>query len=279
MSQLTLPGGGGNRVNSRLRLRVALPAVGRIVRRSQKNHENLPDRSDHLPVLFTAGTLALLAWQFHHTRQLTADNAHLSQELVQSREAVTTLTDEKASISETLVSLQAMETELRERVDSLEAEAKTAADTTPRPYRVRAFVGQANVGQAWIVPHNVTRDPESCRYLFEPVLVIDESAKKHFTEHHTNVVEREVYTTEIYENYNRYPYYYGIAGRPGGSNRPPNRPQPPSKPGISTGTYAQQPSSRAQLSRRGATKRLRAKKRKMPVIRPPITATTAIRRG
>jgi hypothetical protein len=141
------------------------------------------------------------------------------------------LRQEKAGISEKLTALEQMESELRERVDSLEASANALTEVTPRPYRVRAFVGQDNVGQAWIVPHNVTRDTESGRYLFEPVLVIDESSKKYFTEHHTNVVEREVYTTQVYQDGYRYPYYYYVnSGRPGRPGRPPVKPEHPIAP-------------------------------------------------
>lgn len=201
-------------------------------------------------VLFAAGTTALFTWQYLQNQQLTTASAQLALELEQSQNRVTSLTEEKTDISEKQLLLEAREQELRERVDSLETAAKSAAQAMPRPYRVRAFVGQESVGEAWIVPHNVTRDPESGRYTFEPVLAIDESSKNHFTVHHTNVVERDIYTTEIYDRYDPYPYYYyGTVGRPGfpgGSNRPPVSPRPPSQSRTTVGRVSQ-PDARARV--------------------------------
>lgn len=181
--------------------------------------------------LFAATALALLTWQSHQNRQLAAVNVQLTRDLNHSHEDITALTQEKAGISEKLAALEEMETELRKRVDSLEADAKTVAEARPQPYRVRAFVGQDSVGGAWIIPHNVTLNDELGRYVYEPVLLIDESARKHFTVHHTNVVEREVYTTQVYQDDYYYPYYYYITpGRPGKPGRPPGKPEQPVGP-------------------------------------------------
>lgn len=198
--------------------------------------------------LLAGGALTLLIWQHHQTGQLTAANAHLLQELEQSHQTVTALNAEKTGISEKLATLETLEKQLRDRVDSLETAAKTAAETVPRPYRVRAFLGQESVGEAWIVPHNVRRDPETGRYTFEPVLLIDESARNHFTVHHTNVVEREVYTTQVYQEGYGYPYvYYVPSGRHGKPGRPSGKPQHPGEPAGSTPQMVPQPSARAQL--------------------------------
>jgi len=200
-------------------------------------------------VLLTVGTLSLLGWQFHQSRELAEVNHQLTQELRQSKQTVEDLTGEKAAVSEMVATMEAREEELRARVESLEQAGQTAAEALPQPYRVRAFLGQDNLGGAWIIPHNVKRDPESGRYIFEPVLVVDESAKNHFTVHHTNVVEREVYTTEYYDGYNRYPYYYayGTPGRPGATNRPPDGTRPPSQPRMQVNSQPQQPDARARL--------------------------------
>jgi hypothetical protein len=97
---------------------------------------------------------------------------------------------------------------------------------------VRAFVGQENVGGAWIVPHNVRMDSELGRYVYEPVLMIDDTAKKHFTVHHTNVVQREVHSTQIYNQGYRYPYYYYVTPRyPHKPIHPPDKPEQPLPPG------------------------------------------------
>ncbi len=188
--------------------------------------------------------LMLLAWQYHQNRQMRFAYVQVREELQHSREMASALTAEKNDTADKLTALAAREIELRKRVDSLE----TAAQSLPRPYRVRTFVGQANVGEAWMVPHNVTRDPDSGRYTFEPLLVIDESAKHHFTQHHTNVVEREVYRTEIYQNDVPYPYYYyATPGRPSRPGHPPGRPEPPTAPEPYQPSTTPQPDARARL--------------------------------
>jgi hypothetical protein len=215
-----------------------------------------------LAALATGTTLAL-AWQHRQNRELARANDRLQQELRQSQEAVSALTLERTGTVEQLAILTDREKELSKRVESLEA----TSQTVPRPYRVRTFLGQDHVGQAWMMPHNLTRDPESGRYTFEPVLVIDESARHHFTERHTNVVEREVYRTEIYEDRVAYPYYYVGAGHPG---RPGHTPAPP-KPSPAP-TPTPQPAVQPQLDARA---RLFAPPMSTVNSRPQVIGTPA----
>jgi hypothetical protein len=198
--------------------------------------------------LLAAATSAILVWQFHEGKQQTAANAQLTAQLEEAKVTVAALTEEKARLSEKMTSLESLEMELRERVDSLETAAKTADETTPRPYRVRAFMGRENVGDAWIVPHNLQRDPESGRYTFEPVLVIDESSRSFFTAENANVSEREVYTTEIIQETYGYPYYYYVTpGRPGKPGRPPVKPEHPITPTPEEPEWNSQPDPRTQV--------------------------------
>ncbi len=199
-------------------------------------------------VLLAAGTSALLGWQFLEGKERAAAQAQLAAELAQSREKVAVLTAEKASAAEKLRSLEALEKELRERVDLLETAAKAVDEATPRPYRVRAFLGRDNVGDAWIVPHNVQRDAESGRYTYEPVLVIDEASRNYFTAPATEDVEREVYTTEIIQETYGYPYsYYVTPGRPGRPGHPPGKPEQPVPPTPGEPESEYQPNIRNQV--------------------------------
>lgn len=199
-------------------------------------------------VVLAMMVLAGLAWQIHLNSQLKRTNETLMTQLDLADKSTAALTEENASLAEQLKDLETMEDELRTRVESLEADAETLAKARPTPYRVRAFVGQETVGGAWIIPHNVTLDEELGRYLYEPILMIDESAKKHFTVHHTNVVEREVYRTEVYQDGYNYPYYYYVTqGRPGKPTRPPNRPDRPT-PIVSTSpSGGSQPNANARV--------------------------------
>jgi hypothetical protein len=195
-------------------------------------------------VLMTAGILTLLIWQQQQNRALLEANRQLTWELQQSEARVTALTADNAEVASALEILESSEQQLRSRVDSLEEAASATAQITPQPYRVRAFLGQDNVGDAWIVPHNVTRDPETGRYLYEPLLVIEKSARKYFTEYRTNVVEREVYSTEVHDNY--YPYYVAYGTRHP-TNRPPAAPRIPSQQGYPRGLSSPPADARSQL--------------------------------
>lgn len=199
-------------------------------------------------VMLCAVSVAVMTWQYYQNRDLSTSNAQLVRELDTTETTLGTLQEEKDQVTAKLASLEQKERELQERLDTLETEAKKAVEIKPRPYRVRAFVGTDSIGDAWIIPHNVTWDEEAERYTFEPVLWMAETAKNHFTVHHTNVVEREVYNTEVYNDYPYYPYYpYYYYVRPDGTNRPPVNPRPPGQPQIPPAGVAQQPDARARL--------------------------------
>lgn len=199
-------------------------------------------------LLLVAGAILLLLQQHRQNQTLAAVNEQLQEELATSSAAVEGLSQERELNHEIMTALEETASELNKRVESLESSAAAAQEALPKPYPVQAYIGREKVGQAWIIPHNIKRNKESGRYVFEPVLWLDESAKDHFTVHHTNVVEREVHTTQYASGYNDYPYYsYLTPGYPGGTNRPPGIPTPPIQPPTPTQPIAQQPSARARL--------------------------------
>jgi len=201
--------------------------------------------------LLCAAVVALLLLQQSQARQLADANTLLTRELAHYHAKASTLVERETELSRRVTDLTVKERDLRGHLEQLEQEAKTAAEATPRPYRVRAFLGQEAVGGAWIIPHNVTRDPVSGRFVYEPLLLIDESARDHFTVNHTSVVERTVNTIEIYDDYAAYPYAYyatpGRPGRPGGSNTPPAVPRPHPRSGATMNPGASQPDAQARL--------------------------------
>lgn len=173
--------------------------------------------------------LTTLAFAWHGQRRLAAVNANLRTELEAARLALDTAAAESQSTTERLARLETTAAGLESELEAVKASAKAAEETLPRPYRVRAFLGKDSLGEAWMIPQNIKRDPDSGRYVFEPVLLLDESSRSRFTVHHTNVVQTEVLTTDYTPYYYRYPYSYGgwYPTLPGGSNLPPVEPQPP----------------------------------------------------
>jgi len=178
-----------------------------------------------LAVLLLA--VAAIAWQGH--RRLAEANTTLEKELAEARLALDTATAESQATAHRLTTLESAAAALESRVNELKASAEAAESTLPRAYRVRAFLGKDSLGEAWMIPQNITRDPDSGHYRFEPVLLLNESSRNHFTVHHTNVVETKVLTTDYTPYYYRYPYYNAgwYPSLPGRSNLPPVEPQPP----------------------------------------------------
>ena len=91
------------------------------------------------------------------------------------------------------------------------------------------------LGPVWIVPRNLRMDTNAQRYVYEPVVVLDERYRGSFVTYQTNIVEREVATTYVDHNYyaNDYytePAYYYRPNYPRGANYFP-RPTPlPAQP-------------------------------------------------
>jgi hypothetical protein len=104
------------------------------------------------------------------------------------------------------------------------------------PYQAQAYLGKAPLGWVWIIPQNLRKDTNTQRYVYEPIVWLDEGMRKQFVTHHTNVVEREVESpayvnTAYYPEPYLYGYYYyptyPIHRPPGNTNRPPVSVWPP----------------------------------------------------
>jgi hypothetical protein len=178
-------------------------------------------------LMVTLLVVAAIAWSEH--RRLTASNLSLQSQLTRACETLSASTTNSQAFSNRLASLEVSNARMEEQLEAYRAAAKAAEDSLPRPYRVRAFVGTDSLGEAWMSPQNITRDPDNGRYRFEPVLVLDASSRERLTVHHTNTVQTEIVSTEYVPYYYGYPYYWG-GGRPplhGGTNLPPVNPKPP----------------------------------------------------
>ncbi len=107
--------------------------------------------------------------------------------------------------------------------------SSVAKPALPQPFQARAYVGKDYLGKAWVVPSNIREHAETGEYRFEPVIWIDEKARKTFTQ--TNVVEREIARNTTYNQVYEQPYWYGY---PVWVNPKPNHPvaPPPQRPPV-----------------------------------------------
>ncbi len=129
--------------------------------------------------------------------------------------------DLTAELSDKRDELQKAQSEL---ADVKETQSRTkevaASSATPRPIKVRTYLGNQYLGMSWLIPSGVSRDAKSGAVTYEPVLVLDDSIKQNLVTYKTNVIEREVATTVNYS----YPwtYYYPVPVLIGGHHRATN---------------------------------------------------------
>lgn len=173
---------------------------------------------------------------FRLHRNVQSVNEKLQGELRAAQDGLDVLRAENRTISEDLARIRSSFEESQARL--LEANASMAAAVSNLPpvipsYRANTFIGQTFLGQAWVIPHNVRMDTNTQRYIYDPVVLLDESLRNSLVVHHTNVVEYPVETQTSY-NYNNtyYPtpiYYFGNPGyRPKPDPLPPTL-QPPAQ--------------------------------------------------
>jgi hypothetical protein len=165
-----------------------------------------------LVVTSTVFTLTLLV-ELKESRDLRRENQRLWAELRTTKVQAQDLEDAKSDTATKLAAKHGEVRALEARLAKAEAETPTAktngttAGQVFRPYQLRAFLGNRFVGRAWIVPSNVTKDTKTGQINFEPLVVLEDEARRILSE--TNVVERDVvrYQT-VNNNYSPYPYYW-----------------------------------------------------------------------
>lgn len=187
-------------------------------------------------VLFVA-VAGVLVVERRSTRDLHEANQRLQTELRATQAQAEAVLAEKEETVKQLVHMQGVSDDFKARIAEVEsAKAKESETGVPvvAPYQAQAYLGQKPLGWVWIMPHNLRKDTNTQRYVYEPVVWLDEGLRKQFVTHHTNVVEREV-ESRTYVNSTYYPqptYYYTyptypIPRPPPGSNCPPPVVTPP----------------------------------------------------
>src|SRR6188508_2133583 len=153
--------------------------------------------------------LGITATTSHRTAaELRRKNENLQSDLQASRTRADALVTEKQAGAQQLAAVITRHGELTTRIRELEAaEAEDMAlSTSPanmKPYQAEAFLGRKSLGLVWIVPRNLRLETNSQRYVYEPVVCLDEKLRKFFEIHHTNIVERPV-ETPVYVNNSYY---------------------------------------------------------------------------
>jgi len=167
------------------------------------------------------------------TADLRRSNQALQRDLQAARAQAGTLAAEKQETARQLALVVSRHSELTSRIAELEAaeaeeDAMATSPAALKPYRAEAYLGQKSLGLAWIVPRNLHLDTNSQRFVYEPVVCLDEKLRGHFTAHYTNVVEREI-ERPVYVNNSYYPepyYYYPARYWPRQTNNWPTQPAP-----------------------------------------------------
>jgi hypothetical protein len=189
--------------------------------------------------LFGAIGLALAASlfggvMFFEQRQLQSDQQSLRTELEQARTQAREWTEERETMNAELVGQRARVEELSSEVMSLrEATAGAEQEMVRLPvqsHRVRAYLGNQQVGMGWLVPHQMRTNKIDGRVSYEPVIVLDESVRQRVAGARTEPVEpepqRPTSVTYNYQNYaGSWPVWW-VRPAPG----KPIQPSPPSTP-------------------------------------------------
>lgn len=175
----------------------------------------------------------LLVAAYRANRDLREDNRKLSAALRDVQVKLDAVLAEKSETARQLALVRDSSENLEARLVEIEAARAAEAEAPPpvvAPYQVQAYLGQQSLGWVWIVPRNFRRDTNTQRYVYEPVVWLDESLRRNFVSYQTNVVEREVETAYINNSYYPQPIYYlttrGHHRR--GPSQLPSMPHPPS---------------------------------------------------
>src|SRR5688572_23842986 len=158
---------------------------------------------------------AVLIGAFNSQRDLREANRKMGANLRTAQTTTDTLLAEKQEMARQLSVYRELAENLQSRVTDHETASALEAESQEKvpvaaPYQAQAYLGQKPIGWVWIIPQNLRKDTNTQRYVYEPVVWLDEGMRKQFVTHHTNVVEREVESrTYVNTAYYPEPYLYG----------------------------------------------------------------------
>jgi hypothetical protein len=188
-----------------------------------------------LAIIGVGVTVTLLV-ELRSNRDLRAASVKMEAELRAAQKTLHTLRADNQEIAKQLAVSQEASGLLQTRILEIEAAGGNNSETATAPpivapYQVQAYLGQTYLGQAWIIPRNFRMDAKAKRYVYEPVVWLDENLRDGIAVHHTNVVEREVETAYVNNSYYPQPVYYiASPGHHRGPKPFPTAPRPPSEP-------------------------------------------------
>jgi len=176
-------------------------------------------------------------------RKLRQAEQKMAADLRAAQSKADTLDEEKLEMARKLQVFQELTENLQSQITDFARGNSGGATSDGKPpvvapYQAQAYLGKTPLGWVWIIPQNLRMDTNAQRYVYDPIVWLDEGFRKQFVTHHTNIVEREV-ETQNYVNTAYYPepylygYYYPsypthpIHRPPGNTNRPPVSILPP----------------------------------------------------
>jgi hypothetical protein len=181
--------------------------------------------------IMALGLMVLLVLQWRENRWLRTENRRALLDIQAAREDAQRAQLDQAALRTQLATAGAESEALKQRLQAAETAASKAAPApaptpqTPRAQQIKVFVGREFAGYAWMLPGTTGRESNPGGAVTEPVVLMDESARRAFTIYRTNWVEREVMSYNTV-NYNYDPYPHGVTYwvEPAWGHRPTNRP-------------------------------------------------------
>jgi len=188
-------------------------------------------------VVLCVASSVIFVEAFQSKRNLRQASQKMEADLRAARTTADALLAEKQEMARQLQVFQELTENLQSQITDLSTDtpSESGSEGNPpivAPYQAQAYLGKLPLGWVWIIPQNLHKDTNTQRYVYQPVVWLDESLRKQFVTHHTNVVEREI-ATQSYFNTTYYPepvYYYSTPihrPHPIPTNCPPVPPLPP----------------------------------------------------
>lgn len=192
-----------------------------------------------LAIIGLAASVGLVV-ESRANRDLRAASRKLETELRVAQKTLDALHAKNQEIAKQLAQSQDASASLQKRIGEIETDGAKNSDVPAAlpvvaPYQVPAYLGQTYLGPAWVIPRNFRMDTNAQRYVYEPVIWLDENLRNNFVVQHTNVVEREVETTYVHNSYYPQPlFFFTSSGRrhrdPVQHPAMPQSPAPPQAP-------------------------------------------------
>jgi hypothetical protein len=175
-------------------------------------------------------------------RELRAEARSVRAELSRVQDQARASTEDREAASAELAAQRGRVEELSAALTSMSQEATdpdrgTSVRLPVQSHRVRAYLGNKEIGMAWLVPNKIRTNAVDGQVSYEPVIVLDDAVLQRFGATQPQMAEREVtrattvnYYPQVYPS--GWPIYWRKPQRPKDPDQsdPPPGSTPPERP-------------------------------------------------